>query len=111
MGESLDEASGGLTVINNNVGRAAASFAWFMGMLDNVREPLEQMSEAAVAAFNDLQGITNTPNIDTSSLSSVTDALQRVRDETGRRNGTEQHFRCKHFRYAQPLGNTDKAQR
>ena len=84
MGESLDEASGGLTVINNNVGRAAASFAWFMGMLDNVREPLEQMSEAAVAAFNDLQGITNTPNIDTSSLSSVTDALQRVRDETGR---------------------------
>lgn len=84
MGESLDEASGGLTVINNNVGRAAASFAWFMGMLDNVREPLEQMSESAVAAFNDLQGITNTPNIDTSSLSSVTDALQRVRDETGR---------------------------
>lgn len=84
MGESLDEASGGLTIINNNVGRAAASFAWFMGMLDNVREPLEQMSEAAVAAFNDLQGITNTPSIDTSSLSGTIEALQRVRDETGR---------------------------
>lgn len=81
---SAGRASGAVNDAGDAARKASASFEWFTGMLNLVREPLEQMSDAAVAAFNKLQGITTTPEIDTSSLSGVGEALQRVREETGR---------------------------
>lgn len=81
---SAGRASGAVNDAGDAARKASASFEWFTGMLNQVREPLEQMSDAAVAAFNKLQGITTTPEIDTSSLSGVGEALQRVREETGR---------------------------
>lgn len=83
LDESLGAASGGLGGVNDNAGRASASMEWFTGIINEARAPLEQMSDAARDAFNELQGIDNVPEIDTSSLEGTSEALSRARGEAG----------------------------
>lgn len=83
LDESLGAASGGLGGVNDNAARASASMEWFTGIINEARAPLEQMSDAARDAFNELQGIDNVPEIDTSSLEGTSEALSRARGEAG----------------------------
>lgn len=83
LDESLGAASGGLGGVNDNAARASASMEWFNGIINEARAPLEQMSDAARDAFNELLGIDNVPEIDTSSLEGTSEALSRARGEAG----------------------------
>lgn len=83
LDESLGAASGGLGGVNDNAARASASMEWFTGIINEARAPLEQMSDAARDAFNELLGIDNVPEIDTSSLEGTSEALSRARGEAG----------------------------
>lgn len=84
MGEALDSSGGSLDGAGDRANKASASFEWFMGTINAVREPLEQMSGAAKDAFNELQGIKTAPELDLSSVEGATEALQRAREETGK---------------------------
>lgn len=84
MGEALDSSGGSLDGVGDRANKASASFEWFMGTINAVREPLEQMSGAAKDAFNELQGIKTAPELDLSSVEGATEALQRAREETGK---------------------------
>lgn len=88
QGKALDEATGSAAGaarsvgdVGDKAGRASASMEWFTGIINQAREPLEQMSDAARDAFNELQGITTPPELDMSSLSGTTDALKRAKIE------------------------------
>lgn len=83
MSESLDSAGSGLENVGNRAEGASASMEWFMGIINEARAPLEQMSDAARDAFNELQGINVKPEVDTSSLEGTTQALIRTREEAG----------------------------
>lgn len=55
---------------------------FFSGVISSARTPLAQLSEEALAAFDQLKGISAaSPQLDTSSLESTTEALQRMREE------------------------------
>lgn len=55
---------------------------FFSGVISSARTPLAQLSEEALATFDQLRGISNANiQIDTSSLESTTAALHRVREE------------------------------
>lgn len=55
---------------------------FFGGVISSARTPLAELSAEALAAFDQLKGISGaSPQIDTSSLESSTEALQRMRKE------------------------------
>lgn len=55
---------------------------FFGGVISSARTPLAQLSAETLALFDQLKGISSaSPQIDTSSLESTTEALQRVRQE------------------------------
>lgn len=57
---------------------------FFSGVLTRAREPLAQMSEAALQAFDKLQGITTVDlSLDTSGLKETTESLQKAVDALG----------------------------
>ncbi len=84
MGEALDSSGANMERARDHANKTSASFEWFMGTINAVREPLEQMSGAAKDAFNELQGIKTAPELDLSSVEGATEALQRAREETGK---------------------------
>jgi len=58
---------------------------FFSGVISSTRAPLAQLSAEALAAFDQLRGLSSAaPQIDTSSLESTTESLQRMREEMGK---------------------------
>lgn len=58
---------------------------FFSGVISSTRAPLAQLSAEALAAFDQLRGLSSaTPQIDTSTLESTTESLQRMREEMGK---------------------------
>lgn len=83
--KALSESAGGTSAAVRDVGSAAEEAAGGLNFFDEVlsraRTPLAEMSEAALDAFDALQGISKAePAFDTSSLEKTTASINKSRD-------------------------------
>ncbi|WP_160286545.1 tape measure protein [Pseudomonas knackmussii] len=99
LSESTDKATQSLEEQRKAIGdsmeaqRQASGFVkedmsafagFFASVMTTARQPLAELSQEALAAFDNLRGLSGADvKIDTSSLESTTKALQQVRDELG----------------------------
>ena len=78
---SAEDVTGALGRVGGAAQSSNADIDFFSGTLSAARSTLAGLSDTALKAFDDLQGIKTPDSIDTSSISSVTDALMRARQE------------------------------
>lgn len=82
IGDAMEEERKSVGFVKEDM----SDFAnFFSGVISSTRAPLAQLSAEALAAFDQLRGLSSAaPQIDTSSLESTTESLQRVREEMGK---------------------------
>lgn len=91
-GERMEEERKGVQATKDNIAETSADMSDFAGFYEGVinqaRQPLAELGKEALAAFDQLRGISTTDiSIDTSSLESTTKALQQMRSELDRVQG------------------------
>lgn len=81
IGDSMEEQRQAVGFAKDDMSAFAGFFA---SVMTTARQPLAELSQEALAAFDSLRGLSSTDvKIDTSSLESTTKALQQVRAELG----------------------------
>ncbi|WP_371369955.1 tape measure protein [Pseudomonas sp. QL9] len=103
LSESTDKATDSLEEQRKAIGdsmeaqRQASGFVkedmtafagFFASVMTSARQPLAQLSQEALAAFDTMRGLSSADlKIDTSSVESTTQSLERMREEMGRLQG------------------------
>lgn len=81
IGDSMEEQRKASGFVKEDMSAFAGFFA---SVMTTARQPLAELSQEALAAFDSLRGLSSADvKIDTSSLESTAKALQRVREELG----------------------------
>lgn len=80
--ESTAAAGAGMRRLAGDTEEASTGMNWFAEVLTRARTPLAELSEAALAAFDALQGINNVDrNIDTSSIDKTAASLEKAKEQ------------------------------
>lgn len=81
QGAALKDTAGAVSAVGSAVEEATTGMNFFDEVLGRARTPLAEMSEAALDAFDALQGISKAqPSFDTSSIDKTTDSINKSRD-------------------------------
>lgn len=80
--ESTAAAGAGMRRLAGDTEEASTGMNWFAEVLTRARTPLAELSEAALEAFDALQGINNVDrNIDTSNIDKTAESLQKAKEQ------------------------------
>ena len=81
QGAALKDTAGAISAVGSAVEEATTGMNFFDEVLGRARTPLAEMSEAALDAFDALQGISKAqPSFDTSSIDKTTESINKSRD-------------------------------
>lgn len=81
QGAALKDTAGAVSAVGSAVEEATTGMNFFDEVLGRARTPLAEMSEAALDAFDALQGISKAqPSFDTSSIDKTTESINKSRD-------------------------------
>lgn len=81
QGAALKDTAGAVSAVGSAIEEATTGMNFFDEVLGRARTPLAEMSEAALDAFDALQGISKAqPSFDTSSIDKTTDSINKSRD-------------------------------
>lgn len=82
LAESTAAAGAGMRRLAGDTEQASTGMNWFAEVLTRARTPLAELSEAALEAFDALQGINNVDrNIDTSSIEKTAASLEKAKEQ------------------------------
>lgn len=83
MSSAAETVNQSITIVNNSMRQSGAMMSWMTGWINKVRGRLGELSDSAVAAFNELRGIKVEAPLDTSSWDRTAEAAGKVRREAG----------------------------
>lgn len=80
--ESTEAAGSSIRRLSSDTEEASGGMNWFAEVLTRARTPLAELSEAALAAFDAMQGINSVNrDIDTSSIDKTAESLQQAKEQ------------------------------
>src|SRR5690606_8712167 len=82
LAESAAAAGAGVRRLADDAEEASGGMNWFAEVLTRARTPLAELSEAALEAFDAMQGINSVDReIDTSSIDKTAESLRKAKEQ------------------------------